>query len=153
MSNSLQYGIIALIDNFGRVGVGANDGPDGLLSLTIETYVPPNEDPFEAVGFELLLRTDIYTLKQDDNIELVCKGLDSTPKHGVIRNASMYVYHLKGKMTLKIKTPTKNIIEFIPFMEIKKRFLNKEISLSACGQKMLSFLEQKRYGVLKDLNI
>jgi len=150
---SLRYSTIALIDNFGRIGVGAYDGPDGLLSLTAETYVPPNEDPFEAGGFELFAKTNIYTLLKQDGLNLVCQGIDNTPRYGTIRSVSMYVYHLKSKITLKIETPAKNVLDFMTLTEIKRRFYNKEITLSPCGQKMLSFLELRRYGVLKDLNI
>lgn len=135
----VYYAIAALIDVYGRVGV-TSDGvlADLLHSVTVETFIGAEEDPFVEISSELYRKFGI-----SDKTNIIKKMEEKTIRFGVLKKVILYLYRMKNNTTLKLEQHTKNTIEFLTIDEIDRRVSLKNMSLSYCSVRMLEFLRSQ----------
>lgn len=152
-----EYAIAAIVDSAGRIAVCSelinNCSLINKYSLSIEKYIGLGVDPKEALLEKLHEQLGV-PIKDVEKIEVVDSGeiRYQLPSIG-IRLIHTFVFQFKHPITMKIRKPKVNPIEFIAIDGVIEVFDNSLLQLSVCAEKMLSNLKLKRYHALyKTLN-
>ena len=139
----VHYSIITLIDGYGRIGITSEGS--SLHALTIETFVERGKDPYTSINFELFRKFGIIGTDIPRILNLTTQTEEKTINHGVLKKVSMYICQIKSKTTLKLINYNKNTLNFFNLDDITNKLLYKDITLSYCGQRMLSFIGKQGF--------
>ncbi len=145
-----QYAIGALIDSVGRLAVCseyvAKINKNTQFSLSVENYMFNVDKPFESLIDKLAGQLGIED-DQLDNLYVIASG---SLKPSVTRKLSMYVFGLRGPVTLRINRFIETPLRFMSFEDIEKEVDNNQLKLSFCGELMRDFISIRKLGVLKN---